>query len=94
MATKRSIAWIQVRAPSSSKKRRSCRIDTACLAGTDEPSVSPRTLSSSSNQTGTVVAPTAAAMQDSTRIAVLVPFRDMHPTQQRRAHLDEFVPYM
>uniref|UniRef100_A0AAV1VGS6 Beta-1,4-galactosyltransferase n=1 Tax=Peronospora matthiolae TaxID=2874970 RepID=A0AAV1VGS6_9STRA len=33
-------------------------------------------------------------MQDSTRIAVLVPFRDMHPAQQRRAHLYEFVPYM
>ncbi|KAG6612587.1 putative beta-1,4-galactosyltransferase [Phytophthora cinnamomi] len=38
------------------------------------------------------------AMQDSastsTRVAVLVPFRDNHPAQKRRAHLDEFVPYM
>ncbi|CAI5717713.1 unnamed protein product [Hyaloperonospora brassicae] len=33
-------------------------------------------------------------MSDSTRVAVLVPFRDTHPTQQRRTHLDAFVPYM
>ncbi|RLN47614.1 hypothetical protein BBJ29_005630 [Phytophthora kernoviae] len=33
-------------------------------------------------------------MQDTTRVAVLVPFRDNHPAQKRRAHLDEFVPYM
>ncbi|KAI9999085.1 hypothetical protein PInf_003767 [Phytophthora infestans] len=35
-----------------------------------------------------------AAMQDSTRVAVLVPFRDSHPAQKRQAHLDEFVPFM
>ncbi|POM65616.1 Putative beta-1,4-galactosyltransferase [Phytophthora palmivora] len=33
-------------------------------------------------------------MQDSTRVAVLVPFRDNHPAQKRQVHLDEFVPYM
>eukprot|EP00644_Phytophthora_capsici_P012600 jgi/Phyca11/546996/estExt2_Genewise1Plus.C_PHYCAscaffold_230180 len=33
-------------------------------------------------------------MQELTRVAVLVPFRDNHPSQKRQAHLDEFVPYM
>lgn len=31
---------------------------------------------------------------DTKRVAVLVPFRDSYPTQKRRAHLDEFVPYL
>ncbi|ETK76306.1 hypothetical protein F441_17602 [Phytophthora nicotianae CJ01A1] len=36
----------------------------------------------------------SSAMQDTTRVAVLVPFRDNHPAQKRQAQLDEFVPYM
>mmetsp|Transcript_22489 Transcript_22489/g.27721 ORF Transcript_22489/g.27721 Transcript_22489/m.27721 type:complete len:395 (+) Transcript_22489:99-1283(+) len=34
------------------------------------------------------------ALADKTNVAIIVPFRDLHPEQQRSKHLEEFVPHM
>jgi len=34
------------------------------------------------------------ALADSTSVAVIVPFRDIHPLQNRSEHLAKFIPYM
>ncbi|KAL4138694.1 hypothetical protein PRIC2_002198 [Phytophthora ramorum] len=89
MATKRPLA----NAPGDNRKRQR-RSSDAFLAESDDSSTR---LAGALEKTETPPAPdksSAAAMQDTTRVAVLVPFRDNHPAQKRRAHLDEFVPYM
>ena len=31
---------------------------------------------------------------DASSVAIIVPYRDIHPTQQRRKHLEQFIPFM
>jgi hypothetical protein len=33
-------------------------------------------------------------LADATSVAIIVPYRDLHPSQQRAAHLKQFVPHM
>jgi len=35
-----------------------------------------------------------SAEQEGTRVAIIVPFRDLDPKQKRKAHLEQFAPYM
>jgi len=72
--------------------KRQRRTAAACLAENvdDESSSAQRSRGAAPEQP----AADTDAMQDLTRVAVLVPFRDSHPAQKRRAHLDAFVPYM
>ncbi|KAL3667518.1 hypothetical protein V7S43_007737 [Phytophthora oleae] len=92
MAPKRSFASHE----DNSKKRQRHPGDAACL-DENEPLDSPHTSASAPEKTTAIPASdtrSTAAMQENTRVAVLVPFRDNHPAQKRQAHLDEFVPYM
>ncbi|KAK1932561.1 Beta-1 [Phytophthora citrophthora] len=93
MAPKRSF---ESHESSNSKKKQRRPSDDACLTA-NELLNSPHTSAPAPEKTTATLAPgnrDTAAMQELTRVAVLVPFRDNHPAQKRQAHLDEFVPYM
>ncbi|CAH0480202.1 unnamed protein product [Peronospora belbahrii] len=96
MATKRSISLeTEFVCDISNKRHRQTKDDDACpILPTihNDDAISSCTFLTVPEKTETLVR--TSVMQDLTRVAILVPFRDNHPTQQRRAHLDEFVPYM
>lgn len=89
MATKRPDDEPEIEGKSHKRQRRATGSAGAFLGENHDLATTAATPEKTGVDDGSI-----AAMQDSTRVAVLVPFRDNHPAQQRRAHLDEFVPYM
>ncbi|RMX66188.1 hypothetical protein DD238_001242 [Peronospora effusa] len=102
MAVKRSIASETEVLGDINKKRRRRTKDSACPAPIEANNNDVKlscTFATASEKTEASPEKTEApvsttAMQVAVRVAILVPFRDNHPTQHRQAHLDEFVPYM
>ncbi|KAG2960420.1 hypothetical protein PC118_g22526, partial [Phytophthora cactorum] len=92
MAPKRLVPS-EVRDKSEKRQRRST--DAACL-GQNEPFEPQCAIATTPKETEDppLDKRSTAAMENSMRVAVLVPFRDNHPIQKRQAQLDEFVPYM
>ncbi|CAH0494017.1 unnamed protein product [Peronospora farinosa] len=102
MAVKRSIASETEVLGDINKKRRRRTKDVACPASIEANNNDVKfscTFATALEKTEALLKKTEApvsttTMQDAVRVAILVPFRDNHPTQHRQAHLDEFVPYM
>ncbi|UIZ21452.1 hypothetical protein KXD40_000155 [Peronospora effusa] len=100
MAVKRSIASETEVLGDINKKRRRRTKDSACPAPIEANNNDVKlscTFATASEKTEASPEKTEApvsttAMQVAVRVAILVPFRDNHPTQHRQAHLDEFVP--
>ncbi|KAI9922218.1 hypothetical protein PsorP6_000223 [Peronosclerospora sorghi] len=94
MSTKRSIPPANVHT-TKSKKRRQQSNDSFCLAqGKAHDAILTSQCELVTAQKWTATSGSTTLTEVTTRVAILVPFRDSHPTQRRRAHLNEFVHYM
>jgi hypothetical protein len=76
---------------SSSSARDDARKDSEGAAGSDGGAATKKRKRSDGSDDGTAA---SAAAAPPVKVAVIVPYRDLHQEQSRRKHLDRFIPGM